>query len=77
MAAAAAGVRQAGFRVPEPAAGGVRGWLFLAWVSAAWLAAEGECGVLAREAGAEPGAGPAGHPHASADGLAGAADLGA
>ena len=77
MAAESAGVREAGFCVLEGTGGGVRGWLFLAWVSPAWDVAEAERGVLAGEAGAEQGAGSVGVADVAAGGVAGGADLGA
>lgn len=76
MAAESAGVREAGFCVLEGTGGGVRGRLFLAWVSPAWNDAEAERVVLAREAGAEQGAGPAGGADVAVGRVEGGADLG-
>ena len=77
MAAAAAGVREAGFCLLVGTGGGVRGWLFLAWVSPAWDVAEAERGVLAGEAGAEQGAGSVGVADVAAGGVAATAATGA
>ena len=77
MAAEAAGVRKAGFCVLVGTGGGVRGWLFLAWVSPAWDDAEAERVVLGGQTGAEPGAGSAGVADVAVGRVEGGADLGA
>lgn len=67
----------AGLYFPQAQAGGVCGWVFLAWLSKAWNQTQAECFVLGQEARGEQGAGPAGDAAAAGGGLAGGAGVGA
>ncbi|MFZ4600494.1 MAG: hypothetical protein ACOYNN_17775 [Terrimicrobiaceae bacterium] len=65
------------FIFPRAAAGGLCGWVLLAWVSAARDEAPDQRGVLAEEVRGEQGARPACQPDPSKVWLAGRPDLGA